>query len=71
MRLILYFSAAILLIALLMFIPAVAQLDGVVSDHWSDCLELHSPQPTLPFRKMPAGRAMVAGDVSFRRNNKL
>ena len=69
MRLILYFSAVILLIALLVLIPAVAQLDGVVSDHWSDCLDI--PHPTLPFRKMPAGRAMVAGDVSFRRNNKL
>ena len=45
LRLILYFSAAILLIAFLMFIPAVAQLDGVVSDHWwSDCLDI--PQPT-------------------------
>ena len=44
LRLILYFSAAILLIASLMFIPAVAQLDGVVSDHWSDCLDI--PHPT-------------------------
>ena len=45
LRLILYFSAVILLIAFLMFIPAVAQLDGVVSDHWwSDCLDI--PHPT-------------------------